>query len=51
MQLSFIVNRPRDEPGFELTRTEVEGRSLRYTIGSWAQQRAGIGAVEAPGAD
>ncbi len=40
IQLSFIVNRPPDEPGFELTRTEVDGRSLRYTIGSYATRAA-----------
>jgi ribulose-bisphosphate carboxylase small chain len=35
-RLSFIVNRPTDEPGFGLTRQEGEGRSIRYTIGSYA---------------
>jgi hypothetical protein len=29
--LSFIVNRPVQEPGFRLLRQEVEGRNLRYT--------------------
>jgi ribulose-bisphosphate carboxylase small chain len=34
--LAFIVQRPAYEPGFRLTRQEVEGRSLRYTIESYA---------------
>ena len=32
VRLSFIVNRPKDEPGFRLARTEVEGRIQRYSI-------------------
>jgi ribulose-bisphosphate carboxylase small chain len=32
IQLSFIVNRPADEPGFRLTRQDTTGRSMRYTI-------------------
>ncbi len=31
MRLSFIVNRPADEPGFRLQRQEVQGRGIRYT--------------------
>ena len=42
--LSFIVNRPKDEPGFRLVRTEEPGRTLRYTIESYAVQRAAEGA-------
>jgi ribulose-bisphosphate carboxylase small chain len=34
--LSFIVQRPAYEPGFRLTRQEVAGRSLVYTIESYA---------------
>ncbi|HWH81792.1 MAG TPA: ribulose bisphosphate carboxylase small subunit [Burkholderiaceae bacterium] len=34
--LSFIVNRPKEEPGFRLVRTEGEGRSIRYSIESYA---------------
>jgi len=33
--LSFIVQRPYEEPGFYLERQEVEGRNLRYTIHSY----------------
>lgn len=36
--LSFIVNRPKEEPGFRLIRTEEPGRSLRYSIESYAAQ-------------
>lgn len=32
VRLSFIVQRPRVEPGFELSRQEGEGRSIRYAI-------------------
>ena len=30
--MSFIVNRPANEPGFDLVRQETEGRSIRYTV-------------------
>ncbi len=30
--MSFIVNRPKNEPGFQLERQETDGRSMRYTI-------------------
>ena len=37
-RMSFIVNRRDVEPGFRLVRQEVEGRSVRYTIESYAAQ-------------
>jgi len=37
--MSFIVNRPADEPGFCLQRQEMEGRALRYTVHSYATER------------
>ena len=37
--MSFIVNRPESEPGFMLERTELEGRSLRYTTRGYAADR------------
>lgn len=37
--MSFIVNRPSSEPGFALVRQEVDGRSMRYTVQSYAAQR------------
>jgi ribulose-bisphosphate carboxylase small chain len=33
VRLSFIVNRPAEEPGFSLTRAEAAGRNIRYTVG------------------
>ena len=35
-RMSFIVNRPVDEPGFRLVRQEVDGRQIRYTVESYA---------------
>ncbi len=32
VRLSFIVNRPKREPGFRLIRQEAAGRTIRYTI-------------------
>jgi len=37
-RLAFIVNRPREEPGFLLKRHEVGGRQIQYTIESYAAQ-------------
>jgi ribulose-bisphosphate carboxylase small chain len=37
--MSFIVNRPRREPGFGLVRQEVAARTLRYTLHSYATDR------------
>jgi ribulose-bisphosphate carboxylase small chain len=37
-RLSFIVNRPAEEPGFLLKRHEVAGRHIQYTIESYAAQ-------------
>jgi ribulose-bisphosphate carboxylase small chain len=39
MQLSFIVQRPPEEPGFELARSEGEGRSIGYRIASYAARK------------
>jgi len=33
IRLSFIVQRPAQEPAFALERQEAEGRTIRYTIG------------------
>jgi ribulose-bisphosphate carboxylase small chain len=38
-RMSFIVNRPRTEPGFHVERQEAAGRAIRYTIRSYAAQR------------
>ena len=37
--MSFIVNRPSDEPGFGLVRQETNGRSIRYTVHSYATDK------------
>jgi ribulose-bisphosphate carboxylase small chain len=39
LRLSFIVNRPRHEPGFALVRQEAEGRNVRYTTRAYAADR------------
>jgi ribulose-bisphosphate carboxylase small chain len=36
LRLSFIVNRPRSEPGFALERQESGGRQVRYTTRAYA---------------
>lgn len=37
--LSFLVNRPKEEPGFRLERQESEDRVIRYTLHSYATDR------------
>ena len=37
--MSFIVNRPAREPGFGLVRQEVNGRTMRYTVHSYATDK------------
>ena len=37
--MSFLVNRPPQEPGFALERQEVDGRSMRYTTRAYSAQR------------
>ncbi len=39
LRLSFIVSRPKVEPGFELRREESAGRMQRYSIRSYATAR------------
>ena len=41
--MSFIVNRPPDEPGFRLVRQEEPGRTVRYRIESYAVERQAEG--------
>ncbi|MBA2374464.1 MAG: ribulose bisphosphate carboxylase small subunit [Chloroflexi bacterium] len=36
LRLSFIVGRPAREPGFALVREEAAGRTIRYTVRSYA---------------
>jgi len=37
--MSYIVNRPKVEPGFGLVRQETDGRTMRYTITSYATNK------------
>jgi ribulose-bisphosphate carboxylase small chain len=37
--LSFIVNRPKDEPGFRLERQEKADRQIRYSLSPYATER------------
>jgi ribulose-bisphosphate carboxylase small chain len=37
--MSFIVQRPDEEPGFGVQRQEVQGRSMRYTVHGYAAER------------
>ena len=37
--MSYIVNRPKKEPGFGLVRQETDGRNMRYTIHSYATDK------------
>ncbi len=38
-RMSFIVNRPEDEPGYRLIRQELDGRRIGYTIQAYATDR------------
>jgi ribulose-bisphosphate carboxylase small chain len=42
--MSFIVNRPANEPGFYLERTDGPGRQIIYTIHSYSVQANAEGA-------
>lgn len=39
IRMSFIVNRPKEEPGFALIRGEGPGRRIRYDIRGYAAAR------------
>jgi ribulose-bisphosphate carboxylase small chain len=39
LRLSFIVNRPKEELGFHLERTESRGRNVIYTTHAYATQK------------
>ena len=41
--MAFIVNRPANEPGFYLDRTETAGRFIQYTLKSYSVQANGEG--------
>jgi ribulose-bisphosphate carboxylase small chain len=39
VRLSFLVQRPSQEPGFRLERQEAEGRTVRYTLQAYGVDR------------
>ena len=39
-RMSFIVNRPKTEPGFGLARQEADDRHIRYTVHSYTTDKA-----------
>jgi ribulose-bisphosphate carboxylase small chain len=39
VRLSFIVNRPKDEPGYLLERQEIGGRRMVYTTRAYAANK------------
>jgi ribulose-bisphosphate carboxylase small chain len=39
VRISFLVNRPKNEEGFRLDRSEGQGRVQRYTTGAYATDR------------
>ena len=39
LRLSFIVNRPSEEPGFRLEREDLRGRSMRYRLHAYATDK------------
>ena len=38
-KMSYIVNRPKQEPGFGLARTEGSGRQIHYRVSSYATDK------------
>lgn len=43
IRMSFMVQRPAEEPGFELIRSEGPGRTINYTMRSYATSRPPAG--------
>ena len=43
VRMSFIVNRPANEPGFRLVRNEQGGRNIGYSVESYAVESHGEG--------
>ncbi len=41
LRLSFIVNRPKEEPGFRVERTDTRGRSMQYNLHAYAADKPG----------
>jgi ribulose-bisphosphate carboxylase small chain len=40
IRMNFIVHRPADEPGFELTRAEGRGRNIGYALRAYSAEDA-----------
>ncbi len=38
-RMSYLVNRPKKEPGFTLERQEIDGRQIRYSVRSYATHK------------
>lgn len=38
-RMSYLVNRPKKEPGFGVVRQEVDGRNIRYTVHSYSTDK------------
>jgi ribulose-bisphosphate carboxylase small chain len=36
IRLSFLIQRPSEEPGFRLERVEAQGRTIRYAVRAYA---------------
>jgi len=43
LRLSFLVNRPAEEPGFFLDRAETQGRNIQYTLRPYGAQSKPMG--------
>jgi ribulose-bisphosphate carboxylase small chain len=43
VRMSFMVNRPANEPGFRLVRSEQGGRNIGYSVESYSVQSHGEG--------
>ena len=39
VRISFLVNRPKEEPGFRLDRQEAAGRNIRYSTHAYVVDR------------
>lgn len=39
VRISFLINRPREEPGFRLDRHEGAGRNMRYSAQGYATRK------------
>lgn len=39
VRLSFLIQRPKEEPGFRLERVEAPGRTIRYAVRPYALDR------------